>query len=204
MSSLPSTQDRQQPGLAVSIGQLGMVLLLASITVLFFASCIAVLVTFHQATFPDSPELIAKAIRLTVPWGVLGSSGILVGISASLQRGLSEFRRERSESSLSLLRVAVALSLLFLGAQGLNAVELMSLPSTTARHSLFLFAFNLLIGLHAAHVVGGVIYLIYCLKRLQKNDPSGDFAQRLKFCVQYWHYLGLVWIPLVATLLWVQ
>lgn len=202
--SSPVSSAKQQPGLPLSIGQLGMVLLLASISVLFFASCAAVLITFHQATFPGQLALTPATSQLKVPWGVLTSTGVLTAVSGCLHWLQRERKRNRDGQNANLLRIAGALALLFMGLQGSNCAELVSSAGPGARDSLFLFAFNLLIGLHAAHVAGGLVYLFVCLKRLEGKRQSPDVDKALTYCIQYWHYLAVVWVPLVGTLLWVQ
>ena len=39
--------------------------------------------------------------------------------------------------------------------------------------------------------------------RLSRRDYSSSRHDGVTFCVQYWHYLGLVWLLLLGVLLWV-
>ena len=57
-----------------------------------------------------------------------------------------------------MLRVVLLLAVVFLALQGLNWQSLISeqLPPTSG--ALYAFTFYLLTGLHALHVLGGVVY----------------------------------------------
>lgn len=193
----------QEPGLPLSIGQLGVVLLLVSISVLFFASCVAVLITFGQGVAPGGTDLMTGSVP-PVPWGLAASTLLLAGTSGTLQLGYRSQRDKTPAATRRYLRWAGGFALFFLLAQSANCLELLSLPGNSPRHSLFLFAFNLLVGLHAVHVLGGLLYLAVCLGKLNGGAANEGSQLSLKYCVQYWHYLGCVWLPLVGTLLWVH
>lgn len=62
----------------------------------------------------------------------------------------------------------------------------------------FLYVFT---GLHAAHVIGGLIVLAVTLARLRGHV---DRAQRaVALCATYWHFLLAVWLVLMAVMWWI-
>lgn len=62
----------------------------------------------------------------------------------------------------------------------------------------FLYVFT---GLHAAHVIGGLVVLAVTLARLHSN---ADRAQRaVGLCTTYWHFLLAVWLTLLAAMWWI-
>lgn len=62
----------------------------------------------------------------------------------------------------------------------------------------FLYIFT---GLHALHLISGVIFLIIVLiSSLRYKIHSQNMAQ-MEMCVTYWHFLGALWIYLFMFLL---
>ncbi|WP_114751312.1 cytochrome c oxidase subunit 3 [Pleomorphovibrio marinus] len=62
----------------------------------------------------------------------------------------------------------------------------------------FLYVFT---GLHALHLISGVIFLIIVLiSSLRYKIHSQNMAQ-MEMCVTYWHFLGALWIYLFMFLL---
>jgi cytochrome c oxidase subunit 3 len=178
----------------LSMGQLGMILLLVSISVLFVAANIAVLITHAQSPADQRPGL---------PWGTALSSGLLLLVSVELQRGLGAMRRNRFTSCLGGLRRATLGAVGFLVVQAWNARELLAFEGAPATRKLFYFSYGLLVGLHALHVVGGFVPLLVVQSKVARQEYSSSRHAGLTFCVQYWHYLGVVWLLLLGTLLWI-
>lgn len=178
----------------LSLGQLGMILLLVSISVLFLAASVAVLITHAQAPADQRPGL---------PWGTALSSALLVLVSVELQRALGAMRGNRFTSCLGGLRRATLGALGFLLAQAWNARQLLAFEGAPAARKLFYFSYGLLVGLHALHVLGGFVPLLVVQSKTARREYSSSRHAGLTFCVQYWHYLGVVWLVLLATLLWI-
>ena len=65
------------------------------------------------------------------------------------------------------------------------------------RHNTFLATYFAITGLHALHVIGGLIVFIYFLlpvsARLYRKDPE-HLANRIEVVGLYWHFVDLVWI----------
>jgi cytochrome c oxidase subunit III len=182
--------------MSMSIGQLGMVLVLVSISVLFVATGIAVLVTRAQA-----PASTLAGVH-SLPWGVAASTALLGALSWSLQRGLVAIRANRFERCQRNLLFAGLFALAFLLAQAVNANHVLASEAGVEPHSLFLVSFFLLIGVHALHVVGGLVPLGFVHLKVLRREYSSSRYEGLKLCVQYWHYLGVVWLFLLFTIAW--
>jgi cytochrome c oxidase subunit 3 len=179
------------------MGQLGMLLLFVSITVLFLAATVAVLITRHQA--PDW----RAAEHMGLPWSTALSTGLLGAASVLLQQGLNAMRSNRFTTCLARLRQGTCAAAGFLVVQAWNARQLFALQAGTPNRTLFLFSYGLLVGLHALHVVGGFVPLLLVQGRIARRDYSSSRHAGLSFCVQYWHYLGVIWLLLLGTLAWV-
>ena len=66
--------------------------------------------------------------------------------------------------------------------------------------SLYTFCFFTLTGVHALHVLGGFVPLGIVLHRAKRREYSSSRHEGVRFCVQYWHFLAVVWLVLVAVL----
>lgn len=56
-------------------------------------------------------------------------------------------------------------------------------------------------GLHLAHLIGGLLYLIGVIYRSIKNQFNSENHLKIKLCAIYWHFLDLLWIYLFIFLL---
>ena len=55
-------------------------------------------------------------------------------------------------------------------------------------------------GLHVAHLVGGLLYLIGIIVRSTKKQFDSENYLKLKLCAIYWHFLDILWIYLFVFL----
>ena len=196
--SLDSRDAQRRREAGTSLGQLGVVVVLVSISVIFIAASLAVLITNHQAA-----SSWRAGGRHELPWGTLASTAALVVVSWRLQSALVAIRNNRFTHCLNGWRQAGAAAMFFLFAQALNVRRLAELEGVRATQTLFLFCYDLLVGLHALHVIGGFVPLVWVHAKLMRQDYSSSRHDGVTFCVQYWHYLGLVWLLLLGVLAWV-
>lgn len=189
--------DRREPSFRASTAQLGMWVLFVSLSVLFVAASVAVVITRAQAQVWREPG------QAGLPWGTAASTALIVVVSWQLQAALLAIRANAFDSCSRRLRWAGAAALAFLFAQALNVRYLMNMEGRLATQSLFVFSYDLLVGLHAAHVLGGFVPLAIVQAKVQRQEYSSSRHAALLFCVQYWHYLAVVWFVLLATLIWV-
>jgi len=56
-------------------------------------------------------------------------------------------------------------------------------------------------GLHVAHLMGGLLYLIGVIVRSTKQQFNAENHLKLKLCAIYWHFLDALWIYLFIFLL---
>jgi cytochrome c oxidase subunit III len=68
--------------------------------------------------------------------------------------------------------------------------------------STFLAIYFTMTGLHALHIIGGMIVMLYLLgpgSKLYKTNPE-QFTNRIEYTGLYWHFVDLVWIFLFPVL----
>lgn len=169
---------------------MGMVILFLSLSMLFGAGLVAVVVTRAAAKVwnPDSLSLLSL-----VPGSVL-----LLLLSAVMERARSQLSRN-SALVQRMLWAAFVLGLAFLGAQAMAFYRQFAIAAPAA-DALPLFCFVLLVSLHALHVLGGLLALGIVLRRVIRGDYSGSRPGGVDFMAQYFHYLAVVWLVLLGVL----
>lgn len=171
--------------------QLGMIILLCSMSVLFAATLVGFWFTRYNAVefrAPGLPDL---------PRGLLLSTGLIALTSFAIHRAQRAIKKNQLEAVRRWFAAAGALAALFLLTQTANWFS-MRPPSDAP--SLYLSTFYLLTGVHALHVLGGFVPLGLVLYHAAHRHYSSSRHEGLSLCAQYWHYLGVVWLILVAML----
>ena len=184
----------RQPSFKVSTRQLGVIVLFVSLSVLFTGSIIAYLVTRLNSPVWRTAQMPG------LPFGLLGSTLLLFGVSGSMHRAISSVRANRFDAFTRALWLTLFFAVAFLCGQALNWLEISRAQLAPGAKTLYAFTFYMLTGLHAAHVVGGFVPLGIVIHRARRREYSSSRHEGVKFCTQYWHFLGVVWLVLLATL----
>lgn len=88
----------------------------------------------------------------------------------------------------------IGLGLEFLTATGLEWKELIFEDHLTITTNLFGTTFYSLVGLHASHVIVGMVFLLIVLAVTLLGFPIQTQARRVKFLSWYWHFVDAVWV----------
>lgn len=181
----------------MSKAQLGMAVFLASLSVLFAACLFAMILTrLGGAAWPE------PGFR-KLPRGLLVSTALMVGLSASLHRAVAAVRRNGQRTLAKSLNWAFGLGLAFVVVQVLNWMQV-SLHHSGGTTTLYPFIFYFLTGLHVAHVAGGLVPLGVIRAKAREGDYSSSNHEVVRLCAQYWHFLGIVWLVLGVSLLFLE
>jgi cytochrome c oxidase subunit 3 len=65
---------------------------------------------------------------------------------------------------------------------------------------LFFTFYFCMTGLHALHVVGGLVVFVWLIKRAKRGDFGPKYYTPLELTGLYWHFVDLVWIFLFPLL----
>jgi cytochrome c oxidase subunit 3 len=182
----------------MSSEQLLVILGFVTIGVLFAATLVGYVVTRLQVDRwrPDgAPGL---------PGGLAGSSALLIGVSSSMHHAYMSLLKNRQEALRRGLWLGLAFAAAFLVGQVFNWVEVFRAQEGLRERTLFAFTFYLLTGLHAAHVLGGFVPLGIVIHRAHAREYSSSRLDGVRFCVWYWHYLGVIWLVLLVTMVLAQ
>ncbi|RMG56486.1 MAG: hypothetical protein D6722_26410 [Bacteroidetes bacterium] len=159
-------------------GKMGLWILMVTIILLFGTLGLA----FLFSTRPDT--------SLQVPPLFFLSTLILAISSFLLHKGWQDRERGRT-----LLGPAAGLGVVFLATQAVAWVQLYQAGGDWMlnRKAAFLY---LLTGLHAAHLVGGLIFLAVVWRSYARR------GRRLhESALFFWHFLGVLWVYLLVLLL---
>ncbi len=179
---------------SLSPRRMGLYILFGSMTMLFGAVLVGFFFTRAQNAVWITPEMPA------LPRGLWFSTLLLIGVSASFQSALTMARSNRTDALRRRLFLGTALVVAFLLAQVLNWRVIHAAELLSSVRTLYPSTFYLLTGVHALHVLGGLIPLGFVIHHAARRDYSSSRHEGLSMCVQYWHYLGLVWLVLFAAL----
>jgi cytochrome c oxidase subunit III len=128
------------------------------------------------------------------------TSGIIVLSSISLQWAYSSAKKD----DLALLRIGMVitsiLGLAFLIGQWYSWIALVDREVFFVGNPAgsFLYVFT---GLHALHLISGVIFLIIVLISSFRFRVHSKNLDTMEMCVTYWHFLGGLWLYLFMFLL---
>jgi cytochrome c oxidase subunit 3 len=178
----------------VSLGTFGMLLFLASLTVLFAASLAAYVVVRSRAEQwppPGAPSL---------PSGLWLSTGILLACSVAIHTAKSFARQGWRGALAGALVVTSLLGLAFLLNQW-RCWQVLRESYAEGPSDLFALTFYMLTGLHGLHVIGGIVLLVVVTwKALARRYTVARHAG-VQYAAMYWHFLDGVWLILFAVLL---
>ena len=185
----------EDPERRLAAGRFGMLIFIASLAMIFAGAILGVLVVRleDEGTWPPPgmPQL---------PWSLLASTVILVASSATFLRSTRALRREDRPVFVRWLTVTLVLALVFLVVQAYAWWDLLGRGMDFSRH-LYAWTFYFLTGLHAVHVLGGVIPLWIVTRRVLRGDLSAPVRRGVAYTAMYWHFLDAAWVVLYLTLI---
>ena len=180
--------------------RLGMWIFLGS-ELLLFAGLFA-LYAGYRAMYPDDFARATEHNSVTI-----GTINTVILITSSLTVALSvhAIRLSRPRRAASLILASMLFGILFLVLKGVEytshfregifpgaGYRFTELPSSGAH--LFFTLYFLMTGLHALHVVGGLILLGWVALGCVQGEYSGAYSTPVEFGGLYWHLIDIIWI----------
>jgi cytochrome c oxidase subunit 3 len=166
----------------------------AALGMLFAASILLYLLVRHSAQ--QWPPAGSPGLPQTLWY----STGIILVSSATIQFALNAIRRGNRRGLASGLGLTLLLAVAFIASQTVGWVQLWPTEATLASAKQFEATFMFLTVLHGLHVLGGVIPLAVCTVRAGQGAYTEYEHLGVRNLVQYWHFLGVVWVVLFAVL----
>jgi len=193
MSTISIT-PRDQSWITPSRGVVGILCLIAAESAVFIIFVVAYIFYLGKSISGPSPRDV-----LDIP--IVGTICLL---SSSLTVYLAVGALRRSKVGLCSLWLAatVLLSGIFLAGTALEWRQLIYKDGLTIRTNLFGTTFYSLVGLHATHVVVGLVMLALALVFALRGSVTEANAERLDVLSLYWHFVDAVWV-IVFTVVYV-
>jgi cytochrome c oxidase subunit 3 len=166
---------------------------------LFLATIVGFVVIRVQLRGVWPPDLPGLPPVLWISTAVLGLS------SVTHQAALNGIRRGRADRLRGAMWMTTALAVMFLALQSAAWWAWLGVASSrwseSAEHRFALTSFYIMTGLHALHVIGGLVPMAIVTIRASRRRYTAEQHPGVAYCAMYWHFLGAVWIVLYATLL---
>jgi cytochrome c oxidase subunit 3 len=184
-----------RPDTGLSNGKLGVWLFLASEVMLFAALFSSyILLRVGSTEWPHGFQELNVPMAAINTVILISSSVTMVMAWASLKmRNFARFRMH--------LGITVVLAILFLVIKYFEYAEHLA-TGMGPWHSTFLAIYFTMTGLHALHIIGGIVvngYLWGPGAKMWKTEPE-RFTNRIEIAGLYWHFVDLVWIFLFPML----
>ena len=186
-------QPRQDTGLFNA--KLGIWLFLASEVMLFGALFSTyIIMRVGAASWPQGSSV------LNVPIGTFNTL-VLISSSVTMVMAWASLKENKWKMHKVYLGITILCALAFLVVKTFEYSAKFShglFPKT----STYMAIYFTLTGLHAIHVIGGIVVLSYLFgpgARMWKTRPE-QFTNRIEVVGLYWHFVDLVWIFLFPVL----
>ena len=127
------------------------------------------------------------------------TSGVIILSSVLLQWGYFTAKKNQFSRLSLLLGATVALGLVFLVGQWMAWEQLVEMEVYFVGNPAGSFIY-VLTGLHAFHLISGIIFLIVVFISSFKKKIHSENLVRMEMCTTYWHFLGALWVYLFVFL----
>ena len=192
---IPYTVEvREDTGLANA--KLGIWLFLASEVMLFGALFSSYIVLRMGAlNWPVQSHEVNVSIGMFNTFVLIGSSVTMVMALVSLK--MDDFKKYKIYMGITIL-LAILFLVVKIGWEYIPKIQHNHVPATNTFFALYFT----MTGLHALHVIGGIIVNAYFWgpgSNMWKEKPQ-QFINRIEVAGLYWHFVDLVWIFLFPTI----
>jgi cytochrome c oxidase subunit 3/cytochrome o ubiquinol oxidase subunit 3 len=185
-STIPIDAQLEPPWVLPNRGAVGMVCLIvaeAAIFMIFFVSYIFYL--GKSLTGPYPAQVLELPIFSTI---------CLLSSSFTVHFAVSSLRMGKFRNCTIGLAATVLLGSLFLLETAREWYHLIHDEGLTIRTNLFGTTFYSLVGLHATHVLGGLIMLSIALGISLGGRMKQAHSERLEVLSLYWHFVDAIWV----------
>ena len=187
----------ERPDTGLTNVKLGIWLFLASEVMLFgalFSSYVLLRLMAPEGTWPFGVDV------LNVPLGTFNTA-VLIGSSVTMVMAFASLKMDDLAGYKKWMASTIGLSLVFMVVKAFeysHEFDIGNFPWT----STYLAIYFTMTGLHAIHIIGGVIVNTYFLLPGSKMWETNkvQFVNRIEAAGLYWHFVDLVWIFLFPVL----
>ena len=141
---------------------------------------------------------LGKSITGPTPRGVLElpivTTICLLSSSITVHAAVSALRHANRKMCSLWLAATILLGTIFLAGTAHEWYHLIYYDGLTIRTNLFGTTFYSLVGLHASHVIIGLMMLSFALWFSMRGEMGKEHSEKLEVLSLYWHFVDAVWV----------
>jgi cytochrome c oxidase subunit 3 len=169
-----------------SRGVVGMACLILAEAAIFIIFVVAYIFYIGKSlSGPTPPQVLTLPIVATI---------CLLSSSLTIHFAVAALHAGKCSLCSLLLAATVALGSIFLGSTAFEWYHLIFRDGLSIRTNLFGTTFYSLVGLHATHVIVGLVLLSLALIFSLRGDLTSRHTERLEVLSLYWHFVDAVWV----------
>lgn len=169
-----------------SRGVVGMVCLIVAEASIFIIFVVAYVFYIGKSVSGPTPKDV-----LTLP---VFTTICLLSSSLTVHAAVSALRQSKRNLCSMWLAATVLLGGIFLAGTAREWYELIYHDGLTIQTNLFGTTFYSLVGLHATHVIVGLIMLMLALGFSLNGAMTHEHSEKLEVLSLYWHFVDAVWV----------
>ncbi len=146
---------------------------------------------------------MAGWISIDLPQAFFYSTAVVIASSFTVWMATKAFKEREMKRYRMLMLVTAALGLVFIALQTLGFYQLFAKGLSLGTTSSVDFLYPL-VGLHALHVLGGVVVLVVMLLKAFSRRTRSYSSVPVELMSTYWHFVGILWIYLLVFLLMIK
>jgi len=174
-----------------SRGIVGMVCLILAESAIFIIFVVAYVFYLGKSlTGPTPHEVLKLPIVSTI---------CLLSSSVSVHFAVSTLHHAKRSMCSLWLAITVLLGSIFLGSTAYEWYDLIYHDGLTLQTNLFGTTFYSLVGLHASHVIVGLLMLTIALIFSLRGQLEPKHTERLEVLSIYWHFVDAVWVVVFSV-----
>jgi len=184
---LPPTAEWKLP----SVRKVAVISLIAAESALFCIFLVAYAFYIGKSLNPPSPKEILE-------WPTLASMALLLssGTIAFAEKALHRGRLARFHCW---WLVTILLGMTFLGYTAREWYEFIHHHHFTLATNVFGSTFYSLIGLHASHVIAGLVLLLLVFAMSLAGKVRTEHHEHVEMVSWYWHFVDVVWVAVFVV-----
>jgi cytochrome c oxidase subunit III len=169
-----------------SRGRVGMLSLIIGESAIFTIFVVAYIFYIGKSLSGPTPQQV-----LDIP---IFNTICLLSSSVTIWLAERQIERGRMKAFAAWWALTIALGVIFIGGTAIEWHKLIYVDGLTIRTNLFGTTFYSLVGLHATHVVIGLIGLSLILLFTLTGHVSERHSERIQVFALYWHFVDAVWV----------
>lgn len=195
MSAIPAAMPASETHSTLpSRGKVGMLTLIVAESAIFSAFIAAYIFYIGKSLNGPTPrQILALPILTTI---------CLLSSSLTMHSAVTALRKGRIAGFAAFWFATLALGAIFLSGTAREWHRLIHREGFTITTNLFGTTYYSLVGLHASHVLAGLIVLAAVMVLTLLGKVKREHSDRCEVISLYWHFVGAVWV-VVFTVVYV-